>query len=81
MQALIDFDGWRKWKDAAIQNGLKDASTSDPRAGSMRKKKAITQQNAQKEKEALEKAQQAQSAPTSDLEKESSEETVKAGGA
>ena len=26
MQALIDFDGWRKWKDAAIQNGLKDAS-------------------------------------------------------
>jgi len=26
MQALIDFDGWRKWKDFAEANGLKDAS-------------------------------------------------------
>jgi osomolarity two-component system response regulator SSK1 len=24
MQALIDFDGWRKWKDFATANGLKD---------------------------------------------------------
>jgi osomolarity two-component system response regulator SSK1 len=30
MQALIDFDGWRKWKDAAVQNGLKDASNPRP---------------------------------------------------
>jgi predicted transcriptional regulator len=30
MQALIDFDGWRKWKDAAIANGLKDASNMKP---------------------------------------------------
>jgi hypothetical protein len=41
MQALIDFDGWRKWKDAAIQNGLKDASTQDPRMGSIKKRKAV----------------------------------------
>lgn len=26
MQALIDFDGWRNWKDFAAQNGLHDAS-------------------------------------------------------
>jgi hypothetical protein len=26
MQALIDFDGWRKWKDFAEVNGLKDPS-------------------------------------------------------
>ena len=26
MQALIDFDGWRKWKDFAEANGLKDPS-------------------------------------------------------
>jgi hypothetical protein len=26
MQALIDFDGWRKWKDFAEINGLKDPS-------------------------------------------------------
>jgi hypothetical protein len=26
MQALIDFDGWRKWKDIAEINGLKDPS-------------------------------------------------------
>jgi hypothetical protein len=26
MQALIDFDGWRKWKDFADSNGLKNAS-------------------------------------------------------
>jgi hypothetical protein len=32
MQALIDFDGWRKWKDAAVQNGLKDASNPRPAA-------------------------------------------------
>ncbi|KAF2430939.1 hypothetical protein EJ08DRAFT_588286 [Tothia fuscella] len=24
MQALIDFDGWRKWEDFATENGLKD---------------------------------------------------------
>jgi hypothetical protein len=37
MQALIDFDGWRKWKDAAEQNGLKDASSLDRSTGSFRK--------------------------------------------
>ena len=26
MQALIDFDGWRKWKDFATANGLKEPS-------------------------------------------------------
>lgn len=41
MQALIDFDGWRKWKDAAIENGLKDASTQDLKSGSLRRRKAI----------------------------------------
>jgi hypothetical protein len=35
MQALIDFDGWRKWKDNAVQNGLKDAS--NPRQGSIKR--------------------------------------------
>jgi osomolarity two-component system response regulator SSK1 len=24
MQALIDYDGWRKWKESAQENGLKD---------------------------------------------------------
>jgi predicted transcriptional regulator len=35
MQALIDFDGWRKWEDAAVQNGLKDAS--NPKKGSVKR--------------------------------------------
>jgi hypothetical protein len=81
MQALIDFDGWRKWKDAAVQNGLKDASTSDLKVGSMRRKKAnIALQKAQKEKEAQEQAEAARSTLTPTLEKESSEETVRATG-
>jgi hypothetical protein len=29
MQALIDFDGWRQWREVAIKNGLKSAS--DPK--------------------------------------------------
>jgi hypothetical protein len=28
MQALIHFDGWRKWKDFADSNGLKNASSA-----------------------------------------------------
>jgi len=31
MQALIDFDGWRKWEDFATANGLKDSR--DPMTG------------------------------------------------
>ena len=51
MQALIDFDGWRKWKDAAIQNGLKDASTQDPRMGSLRRRKAAAMEQKAEEKD------------------------------
>jgi osomolarity two-component system response regulator SSK1 len=35
MQALIDYAGWRKWEEHAIQNGLKNAS--NPRPGSVKK--------------------------------------------
>ncbi|KIW04707.1 uncharacterized protein PV09_04440 [Verruconis gallopava] len=38
MQALIDFDGWRKWKDFAEANGLKDPSKP---AGAPIKRKAL----------------------------------------
>jgi len=27
MQALIDFDGWRKWKEIATESNLKSAAT------------------------------------------------------
>jgi hypothetical protein len=33
MQALIDFDGWRKWKDFAELNGLKDPTKPTSGAG------------------------------------------------
>ena len=29
MQALIDYDGWRQWREVAVSNGLKTAS--DPK--------------------------------------------------
>jgi osomolarity two-component system response regulator SSK1 len=29
MQALIDYDGWRQWREIAVKNGLKTAS--DPK--------------------------------------------------
>jgi hypothetical protein len=33
MQALIDFDGWRKWKEVAVENNLKGrASPMPPKA-------------------------------------------------
>ena len=35
MQALIDYAGWRKWEEHAIQNGLKNAS--NPRPGSVKR--------------------------------------------
>ncbi|KAF2395597.1 hypothetical protein EJ06DRAFT_540343 [Trichodelitschia bisporula] len=41
MQALIDFDGWRNWKDFAQQNGLKDASAGDGKAKDARESAAI----------------------------------------
>lgn len=36
MQALIDFDGWRNWKDFAAQNGLHDASAGPSSAAGKR---------------------------------------------
>jgi osomolarity two-component system response regulator SSK1 len=38
MQALIDYDGWRKWKESAQENGLKDGL--NPKMASLKKKKA-----------------------------------------
>jgi hypothetical protein len=29
MQALIDYEGWRQWREIAVKNGLKTAS--DPK--------------------------------------------------
>lgn len=52
MQALIDFDGWRKWKDAAEQNGLKDASMMKPKPAP--KKKAVEAAPAPAAKKSLE---------------------------
>lgn len=47
MQALIDFDGWRKWKDFAEANGLKDPSK--PAGASVKlAKKALKQEAAKK---------------------------------
>ncbi|KAF2665437.1 CheY-like protein [Microthyrium microscopicum] len=70
MQALIDFDGWRMWKNAAVQNGLKDAS--NPRPGAARKKVVekppITTDNSNDSVEGA----------GAMLKKESSEDTVKA---
>jgi osomolarity two-component system, response regulator SSK1 len=37
MQALIDYDGWRKWKDAAQENGLKDGL--NPKMASVKRAK------------------------------------------
>jgi osomolarity two-component system response regulator SSK1 len=39
MQALIDFDGWRKWEDFATENGLKDPRDikTGPRASASRR--------------------------------------------
>lgn len=44
MQALIDFDGWRKWKDFATANGLKDPKDKSTGPGGSKAfgKKAIT---------------------------------------
>lgn len=36
MQALIDFDGWRKWKDFATANGLKDPKDKSTGPGGSR---------------------------------------------
>jgi hypothetical protein len=47
MQALIDFDGWRKWEDFATANGLKDSR--DPATGP---KASITRKRAKEPKEA-----------------------------
>lgn len=30
MQALIDFDGWRKWKEVAVENNLKGSASPVP---------------------------------------------------
>lgn len=30
MQALIDFDGWRKWKEVAVENNLKGGASPVP---------------------------------------------------
>ena len=38
MQALIDFDGWRKWKESAQENGLQDGL--NPKMASVKRKKA-----------------------------------------
>jgi hypothetical protein len=40
MQALIDFDGWRKWEDFATENGLKDPRDikTGPRASATRRR-------------------------------------------
>jgi hypothetical protein len=42
MQALIDFDGWRKWEDFATENGLKDPRDikTGPRASATRRREA-----------------------------------------
>jgi hypothetical protein len=42
MQALIDFDGWRKWEDFATENGLKDPRDikTGPKASATRRREA-----------------------------------------
>jgi hypothetical protein len=44
MQALIDFDGWRKWEDFATENGLKDPRDvmTGPRASATRRREVKT---------------------------------------
>jgi hypothetical protein len=40
MQALIDFDGWRKWSEFATENGLKGSSDRS-NLGKTNSKKAV----------------------------------------
>jgi osomolarity two-component system response regulator SSK1 len=60
MQALIDYDGWRKWKDAAQENGLKDGL--NPKMASVKRAKRAA------------RVEEAKSGK--DSSKESSEETI-----
>lgn len=39
MQALIDFDGWRKWKDFSEKSTDENANSSGGSASLLRKKK------------------------------------------
>ncbi len=75
MQALIDFDGWRKWKDFAELNGLKDPSKPNSGAGApvkpARKAIAATKKTEKEdfEREREEEKVSTAAAPTSETRK------------
>jgi hypothetical protein len=52
MQALIDYDGWRKWKESAQENGLKDGL--NPKMASVKRPGKKTARSEDKSKESSE---------------------------